>query len=1166
MADYAEMHAFTPTGDRPRLETAIQERVTPTFFIGLGGSGKAVLMWLRKRFHDHHLRIPGYIQFLFLDTDKQTKQPEGMSDEDFSAVQPQQGELIFCGIDSSKFNSTFDKVAAEVAEARPLAWLEPKMRDAGWTAVQDGVGTHRQFGRLAFYLYADQIRQAVDNRIARVLALEGKDRNAADTTRIEVVIVTSLAGGTGAGMFLDVAYLVHALLGSRTLESKYRTIMAFMPSLWADRKDLLPGLQQNAYAALLELEYYGTPRSADDLLLGRVAANEGTALERSNGFPTPWHPDSSIPFIAGPAWGDCYLIDSLNDLESNRPLAREEVYRMTADFLFLDFENDEFAKRKRSMRSNLVKFKEQLFGTTVRSRTPRKGDKMRESDVLYLTRTGCKYSAFGLAQIDFDVNRLYLAAGYRLASRLTRTRWIGRDDSVSSEAYQQWTEADLLGPKSPPASGGLSLRRWSLIHRLLARQASNWLDDAVKDIDQYESAEPVPGYDALNQALERHKEQIENPERPVQRTIAENLKALRGTSDDLGPLRQHLREKLLDRLSRLGAVPTLKLLETYQQTLKQISDRIVETSEEAGGEKSALGRLADALRVGVLGRNIALKIEYPRAFDAVREEVQLCYQRVATPAAVELIAAMADYAGHRPDKKGLPDDLKKKHGTLFGLCAEARAYLDKVADELDIRYKQYSAPVEQKNLRRQSLSPGWSDPTYDDQINQALLSHTKVGASPTDAAKFDWEKLESLVVERLIRAESHPGLRRLADYLDFWIQNRKNTDGYSHVVEHLAAICREIVREGGLNLRDVADGNAVDLLWSQDNRAAMVEQLVLSSAPYLQTEGHPTIGGHDLALNNLFGYKRGDHAATDPAQNNHNLLKALVHEMILANTKEQSDAARGMEAEQIGSGSSMVLVREMAGFPLLFYKGIGELQRAYERTRQPPTGTKNQCHIDRRLATGDMPYIRPLELATNVHIRDNIGLVFRGMMLGWLAWEDEQFQIELSDPHGHPYMQPMGTQLHPVIRFACESESIRDQLKEHWSQWSSGARTEQWACLYASALMTYRIAHADITSARKAEPESTPLRNCFSDLVADLQGRLKERPDGQPWLAAIDPKFKGHDSSDDGAPRGSQYLDDLIKQTTVRVRADLSIFRLLPDKVKHVTLPSPSATPEAASS
>ncbi len=233
--------------------------------------------------------------------------------------------------------------------------------------MEHGAGTHRQFGRLAFYLNHAAIRHTIERQIAESLRYAADNPTKVEENRIEVVIVMSLAGGTGSGMFIDVAYLVQDILNQpnyRICKARASPWSPSFPASSRNRRTCRRDSEQNAFAALMELEYYGTPRTGDELLLGDLSQRR--RQERHwTGFMANWG-DGNKRFIRGPGWDTCFLIDNRNDLDPHSPLSDRDVFQMAADYLFLDFENHEFAIAKRSTRSDLVQYKDKVKETWVR--------------------------------------------------------------------------------------------------------------------------------------------------------------------------------------------------------------------------------------------------------------------------------------------------------------------------------------------------------------------------------------------------------------------------------------------------------------------------------------------------------------------------------------------------------------------------------------------------------------------------------------------------------------------------------------------------------------------------------------------------------------------------------------------------------------------------------
>ena len=292
-----------------------------TVLIGLGGSGKEVLMRLRKRFHDRYVtKDPGYVKFVFIDTDAQTFVPQNKQVDAFISVYPEEDEKVVCPINKDQYEQTFRKLA-DKNESDHLDWLKLDLRTIGHKSLEHGAGTHRQFGRLAFFLNYLAIRRTTEEQIKRVLRYASANATEVESDRIEVVIVTSLAGGTGSGMFIDAAYMVRDILNRPDylrLLGKSITLIAYLPEMFKDKPSELPKKRQNAYAALLELEHYGTPRTGDEVFVGKLP--HGLGGSRGTRFSARW--DGATPTkVDGPGWDTCFLVDDVNNLNAGQPPA-----------------------------------------------------------------------------------------------------------------------------------------------------------------------------------------------------------------------------------------------------------------------------------------------------------------------------------------------------------------------------------------------------------------------------------------------------------------------------------------------------------------------------------------------------------------------------------------------------------------------------------------------------------------------------------------------------------------------------------------------------------------------------------------------------------------------------------------------------------------------------
>jgi len=184
-----------------------------------------------------------------------------------------------------------------------VGWLRPALQGLGAACVVNGAGTQRQFRRLAFILNFREIRQRIHHQLQDMLddvrRLGPADAHGAPVqmNAVKVVVMTSLCGGAGSGMLLDTAYLVRDILRTnpvfRGLATKQVTVIAVMPSVFQAllHDGMFRRLQQTAYAALLEMEHYGTRWTDADMFLG-----PGRHWEQDRnrvGFLAPWKHDPS---------------------------------------------------------------------------------------------------------------------------------------------------------------------------------------------------------------------------------------------------------------------------------------------------------------------------------------------------------------------------------------------------------------------------------------------------------------------------------------------------------------------------------------------------------------------------------------------------------------------------------------------------------------------------------------------------------------------------------------------------------------------------------------------------------------------------------------------------------------------------------------------------------
>ncbi len=250
--------------------------------IGLGGTGQWALTFLKKDLMESNDGVmPADVQLLAVDT--QLLDVQLYSTRDYTANDSWMGHMTGTGVGNVRIDPireffqlwgpSYDLIK-EIHQESPRS-EEYKWLDTGYFLDFLGIdqedwekiaffGSNRQLGRLSLFnqvgRFYNGIRQAIsawDQATANRMMLFG-DQPYPLRDRLEVVIVTSLAGGTGSGIFLDVAWLVRAAAKSLNVAQYFLTGYLIMPTAW-EQQGPSTDKRLRAYAAWQELNRYMLP-------------------------------------------------------------------------------------------------------------------------------------------------------------------------------------------------------------------------------------------------------------------------------------------------------------------------------------------------------------------------------------------------------------------------------------------------------------------------------------------------------------------------------------------------------------------------------------------------------------------------------------------------------------------------------------------------------------------------------------------------------------------------------------------------------------------------------------------------------------------------------------------------------------------------------------------
>lgn len=315
-------------------------KIRKALFIGLGGTGAMSLIELKKKFKEVYghvdadkASLPEFVKFMVFDTDVQGTLQKSRR----QAVNAVSGKVLDVEFDPAE-------VIPMAAEDAGEYVMSPQNKDQfGWVPLENtkvldalkdldkGAGQIRLFGRVAhFFNYAD-IRKALADGINQIqLARHGNAHfePLGNDDDLEIHIVTSLAGGTGSGMFMDVGMLVREILDSQGDKADIHGYFV-MPSVFsylASTEDM-KRTKPNAMGALKELDFFMEFETPDRARAQIDRGNEGRMTKQ-------WIPEHSglhetgeanadfvtLSFmggqgtrLTGPPYSHVYLIDAKNN-------------------------------------------------------------------------------------------------------------------------------------------------------------------------------------------------------------------------------------------------------------------------------------------------------------------------------------------------------------------------------------------------------------------------------------------------------------------------------------------------------------------------------------------------------------------------------------------------------------------------------------------------------------------------------------------------------------------------------------------------------------------------------------------------------------------------------------------------------------------------------------
>jgi hypothetical protein len=1018
--------------------------IRPTLLIGLGGTGKEVLRRLRRMFYEKY-RVAGLpiMEYLWFDTDIRNQSLSGeVPDEldrriDLTAPQKIDGrvqpeELAGYRLNKNAYPHIWD-------------WFPSELDALPANVITQGASQIRSFGRLAFFHHYTEIHDAIERLGRKVTAQEAfADMNrdypdyTVDTSAFDIIIISSLGGGTGSGCFIDVGFLCRDLFRTST-----RTAFLVMPTVFDDvvGSAETEAVHANGFAALKELEYFMQPR---------FIADEDKETSEYSTHEFNW--DGSSKSVSAPPFDTVYMLDNEN-VAGERITEFTDTFQMIAEFLLLDFDRTRFAAQKRSVRSNMEQYLQDVTGYHSGS---------------YVQYFPCRYASFGLSQIELNQPRLANAAANRCAQYLVDLI-MAKDNRIP----QGYDDADVK-----PRLEGMGLTEKLFLQRCLAKPGKDFtlIDEVVNELiepafnklqNELHTAPAVEDQKVLDHLVEKTRQDMGRLVREVKKQVGERLlqqgtkkgdgvtQILENIRLDRPKLEKRVEDECLELLCdplNFGPKFMVEWLKIAVRELERIKEELqakenqdieapeapsreIEFSEDYEKYEALLKSAREEMPFAFLTKRIAINHYEERkrkSFDqnaqlitrdlvqqveAVRDQLkQWVSDRYEQEAARRLLNPNS---GRHEQEKGLLDNIigfvgqqtevrgadGELHVQLSGLLAKVEKfqdYLQEMANRFEGFYRSYSNRM--PSVRNLDLMP---ELNYREEIEMYLRDKKRrTGAGFNEVlqgvleAYFRSEEARPLFAEYATREGNE--IDAIRDCTRIIFNRSANRDNIPHAWGEVEDSLSEFAF--GLFKEFYADRNAVQEVQNQNyNEEDEIRKRSGLAEPRM-SESTPRFLGMDPHIQITIGLPPDENRWETPIKQNVQDLQMAHH-----------------------APDSVIFVSQWMAFPLFAIDNLRQLHEAYERNLRMPQ------NVYKRYTTKD--YIKYPEILPpkNDHeaqmLVDALQPLIGGILLGVVTYDDRGF-YRTYRVQGRRHEDYYGLNLEEARQTLARDQNIRDRLRQ----------------------------------------------------------------------------------------------------------------------------------------
>ena len=227
------------------------KKLKRSLFIGLGGTGLKSIVHTKKRFIDTYGEIPPMIGFLAFDTDDDAI--------NFKLDSHLGNQKI--GLENSEFLHIKVKSPQQILKQQPeLFDFVPEENEVLLQSLVKGAGQVRSNGRFATHFNYGKIENAINMKLTSILNANaiGNELYEINGSDVEINMMFSIAGGTGSGTFIDMAYIVKEVSKNINATVGVSTIgFAILPDVFNSMMTgpAMQNVLPNGYGALQDLDY-----------------------------------------------------------------------------------------------------------------------------------------------------------------------------------------------------------------------------------------------------------------------------------------------------------------------------------------------------------------------------------------------------------------------------------------------------------------------------------------------------------------------------------------------------------------------------------------------------------------------------------------------------------------------------------------------------------------------------------------------------------------------------------------------------------------------------------------------------------------------------------------------------------------------------------------------